>query len=81
MSLAAAARQVRHDLGHVAHRDALGDADDELGPGVGGLEEGVAGPGRRHEDHGDVGADARHRLVDAVVARARRGWCGRRARA
>ena len=42
--------EVRRDLRHVAHRDALGDADDEPDAGVGRLDHGVAGeaaPARR----------------------------------
>ncbi len=41
---------------HVIHRDALGDADDELAAGIRRFEDGVGGKGRRHIDHADRGA-------------------------
>ena len=49
-------------LDHVQHRDALGDADDELDARVDRLEDRVGRAGRRHEDHRRVGAGLLHRL-------------------
>ena len=51
------------------HRDALGDADDQLDAGVGGLENRVGGERRRHVDHADVGAGLGHRVVHRVEHR------------
>jgi hypothetical protein len=36
---------------HVAHRDALGDADDQVQVGLDGFPDGGSGAGRRHIDH------------------------------
>src|SRR6185369_14727727 len=41
---------------HVAHRNALGDADDEIEVGLHGLPDRVGRAGRRHIDHADGGA-------------------------
>ena len=54
---------------HVEHRDALGDAHDERQPGVDRLEDRVGGEGRRHVDHGRVGAGGLDRLGDGVEDR------------
>ena len=48
--------QVAVDAQHVVGRDALGDADDGLDAGVGGLVDGVGREARRHEHHRGVGA-------------------------
>ncbi len=57
------------DTDHVVDRDALGDADDQLDAGVGGLEDRVGRAGRRHVDHADVGAGLAHRVVRGVEHR------------
>src|SRR3954454_21944970 len=59
------ALQVRVDAQLVVRRDALGDADDRLDPGIGGLEHGVGREARRHEHHRGV----RSRLLDRLVER------------
>src|SRR6056297_3212154 len=51
---------------HVVHRKALGDAYDELDPGVDGLVDRVDGEGRRHEDAADVRAGLLDRVADGV---------------
>ena len=56
-------------LHRVEHRDALGDADDELDAGVGGFHDGVGGKRRRHEDHRGIGAGLRDRVGDGVEDR------------
>src|SRR5712691_12498629 len=43
---------------HVAHRDAFGDADDQIEIGVDSLVDGGSGKGRRHVDDGDARASA-----------------------
>ena len=57
------------DRHHVADRDPLGDADRQFDAGVGRLEDGVGGVGRRDEDHRDVGLGVAHRLLDGVEHR------------
>ena len=54
------------DAHHVHDRDALGDAHDEFHARVGGFEDAVGGPGRRHEDHGGVAAGLLPRLGHRV---------------
>ena len=44
--------------------DALGDRDDRLDAGVGGLEDRVGGERRRDEDHRRVGAGLRDGVVE-----------------
>jgi len=58
--------QVAAHLHHVQHRDALGDGDDELDPGVGRLDDGVRRVGGRDEDAASVGARLLHRLLHGV---------------
>src|SRR5262249_450594 len=50
------AAQGRLDLDHIVHRDALGDADDDLDAGVSRFEDRVGRERRRYIDHGGVGA-------------------------
>ena len=57
------------DLHHVQHRDAFGDADDQLHLGVDRLKDGVGGKGRRHIDHRCIGPGDGARLVDRVEHR------------
>ena len=61
--------QRRLDAHHVEHRNALGDADDELDTGVRRFENGVRGERRRHENHADVGAGLCHGLAHGVEHR------------
>ena len=61
--------QVGADPDHVQHRDAFGDADDELDAGVGGLQDGVGGKAGRHVDDGGVGLGGVHRLAHRVEHR------------
>src|SRR5262249_54577913 len=56
-------------LHHVQHRDALGDDDDQRHARVRGLEDGVPGERRRHEDHADVGTGLLHRVGHGVEDR------------
>src|SRR5262249_14142075 len=65
----APALQVGVDPNHVERRDALGDADDQLDPGVRRLQDRIRGAGGRAQDHGAVGAGLAHRLLDAVEER------------
>src|SRR4051812_47149991 len=51
----AVALELGVDAQLVVGRDALGDRDDQLDAGVGGLEDRVGGEARRHEDHRRVG--------------------------
>ncbi len=57
------------DLHHVEHRDALGDADDQLHLGVDRLEDRVRREGRRHVDHRCIGAGRGARLMHRVEDR------------
>ena len=65
------ARAAQRGLGaqHVEHRDALGDAGRERDAGVGRLEDRVGRAGRRHEDHGGVGARLLHGVAHGVEHR------------
>ena len=54
---------------HVQHRDALGDADYRFDAGVGGLQDGVGGERRRHEDQRGVGAGALHGFLGRIEDR------------
>ena len=62
----------RRTRDHVHHRDALGDADDELAARVGRLEDRVGRAGRRDEDERGVGAAScdglGHRVEDRDLA-------------
>src|SRR4051794_24016349 len=60
---AAVALELGVDAQLVVRGDALGDGDDQLDPGVGGLEDRVGREARRHEDHRGVGL----RLGDGVA--------------
>ena len=62
-------RERRLDLHHVVHRDALGDADDELDAGVRRLEDRVGREGGRHVDHRRVRAGLRDRVAHGVEHR------------
>src|SRR5215217_511688 len=64
-----ATTKVRVDPQHVVRGDALGDRDDQVDPGVGGLEDRVGGEPRRHEDHRRVRARLRDGLVHRVEDR------------
>src|SRR5436189_176072 len=68
-SVSRSALKARLHLEHVVHRDALGDAHDELDAGVGGFHDRVGRERRRHEDHRRVGARLGARLGDAVEHR------------
>ena len=59
------ALQVGPHLGGVLHRHALGDDHEQADAGVDGLDAGVLGERRRHEDDRHVGAGLLHRLRDA----------------
>ena len=67
----AAARilQRGHHPDHVQGGDALGDAHRHLDPRGGGLQNGVRGKGRGHEDQGSVGPRVGHRLGHGVEHR------------
>jgi hypothetical protein len=51
------------------HRNAFGDAGDDLDAGVGRFQDGVAGEGGRHVDHAGVGAGGGDRFVHGVEHR------------
>jgi hypothetical protein len=57
------------DAHHVQHRDALGDADDDLDAGVGRFQDRVGGERRRHVDHRRIGAGGGDGLGDGVEHR------------
>ena len=65
---------------HVAHRDAFGDADDQIEIGVDSLVDGGSGKGRRHVDDGDARASAfpgfLHGAVDRDTLEALTGLIG-----
>src|SRR6266404_5506624 len=65
----AAARKRALDAHHVEDGYALGDADDERNPGVGRLEDGIGGEGRRHVNDARIAAGDGARLVDGVEDR------------
>ena len=60
------ALQERLDLDHVQRRDALGDAADQVDPGVGAFHDGVGRGERRHEDAGGVGPGLPDGVGDGV---------------
>ena len=62
-------RPTRYECDHVLHRDALGDAHDEVDAGVGRLEDRLGREPRRHEDHRRVGARFPDRVGDGVEHR------------
>ena len=51
---------------HVVHRNAFGDADDELDARVRGLEDGIGSTTGRHIDHGNIGARRLHGVMGGV---------------
>jgi hypothetical protein len=53
-------------LHHVIDRNAFGDGDDQVQPGVHAFENGVRGEGRGHKDGGDGGAGLAGGLGDGV---------------
>src|SRR5262249_36855911 len=55
-----------HRPGPVEDGNALRNDDDDLDAGVRGLEDGVGGGGRRHEDHAGVGPGLPDGLGDGV---------------
>ena len=61
--------EVGLDLDHVGHGDALGNADDDLDAGIGRLEDGVGGEGRRNEEDAGVGPRLLHRVLHRVEDR------------
>jgi hypothetical protein len=61
----------RHDAGHLDHRHALGDADDDLDAGVNSLEDGSRRTHRRYVDDRCVGAGLGDRLGHGVEDRDR----------
>ncbi len=58
-----------HHPHHVQGGDALGDAHRHLDPAGGGLQNGVGGKGRGHEDQGSVGPRVFNRLGHGVEHR------------
>ena len=54
---------------HVVHRNAFGDADDELDARVRRFEDGVGSTAGRHVDHGDVRARRLHGVMGGVEHR------------
>jgi hypothetical protein len=54
---------------HVHNRDPFGDADHQVEPGIGGLEDRIGGVGRRHEDRRDGRAGLAGGLGDGVEDR------------
>ena len=57
------------DLHHVQHRNTLGDADNQLNPGVGGFHDGVGGKRRRYQNHRGVAAGFVAGVLDRVEDR------------
>ncbi len=57
------------DVDHVAGRNALGNAYDDLDSGVGGFQNGVRSKWRRHENHRCVGPFIPDRLGDRIEHR------------
>src|SRR5438445_1807778 len=51
---------------HIQRGNTFGDADDERQPGVNGLEHGVSGKGRRHENGCGIGVRLARRFGDGV---------------
>ncbi len=64
-----AAGQRGPHLQHVQHRNALGDADDDLDAGIRRLEDRIGREGGRHVDHAGIGAGLAHRVVHGVEHR------------
>ena len=57
------------DLHHILHRDAFGDAHDQRDFGRDRLQDRIGGKGRRHIDHGCIGARAVHRIGNGIEHR------------
>ncbi|MNT37545.1 hypothetical protein D3C72_1736850 [compost metagenome] len=57
------------DAQHVQHRDAFGDADDDLDAGSSGFQDRVSRVRRRHVDDRSVGAGALHGVGNGVEDR------------
>ena len=63
------ARQRRAHLEHVQHRNAFGDADDQLDAGIGRFQNRIGRERRRHVDHRRIRAGLAHRRRDGIEHR------------
>jgi hypothetical protein len=66
ISLRAVGAQRGLDVKHVQHRNAFGDADDDLDAGIGRFQDRVGGERGRHVDHRRLRAGLPHRVAHGV---------------